>query len=239
MSDDAPQDATPGSPQPEPGDPAYREAVVDLLGTVAYGELIAFTELTSDSASAPTMDARIRMCRLAGRELRHFERLVEQLAALGADPDAAMAPFVAAVDAYHSRTQGHTWPERLVKAYVGDGIRTDFYLEVAALVDPQTAELVTGVSTATDARDEWLVAGIREAIEADPAIEGRLALWGRRLMGEAISQAQQVAVEREALSSLLVGGLAGRGADIAELGRMVARMTERHSERMLRLGLKA
>lgn len=221
------------------GDSAYREAVLDLLGTVAYGELVAHEELTADGALAPDLGSKIAMARLAGEELAHFEAIAARLGELDADPHAAMTPFRSAVDAYHARTQGRTWAERLVKAYVGEGIRTDFYREIAALVDPQTAELVLGVATATEARDDWLVAGIREAIAADPRIEGRLALWGRRLMGEAISQAQQVAVEREALASLLVGGLGERGGDIAELGRMVARMTERHADRMTRLGLAA
>ena len=47
---------------------------------------------------------------------------------------------------------------------------------------------------------------MRAAIAADPALAGRLALWARRLVGEALSQAQQVAVERDALALLLVGG---------------------------------
>ena len=48
---------------------------------------------------------------------------------------------------------------------------------------------------------------VRAAIAADPRVGGRLALWGRRLMGEALSQAQRVAAERDALSALLAGGV--------------------------------
>ena len=80
---------------------------------------------------------------------------------------------------------------------------------------------------------------MREAIAADPRIAGRLALWGRRLVGEALSQAQRVAVERDALASLLVGGHNRPGADLAELGRMFARLTDEHTRRMDRLGLSA
>ena len=50
---------------------------------------------------------------------------------------------------------------------------------------------------------------VREAIAADPRVAGRLALWGRRLVGEVLSQAQRVAAERDALSNLLVGGIGG------------------------------
>ena len=76
---------------------------------------------------------------------------------------------------------------------------------------------------------------MRDAIKADRTAGGRLALWGRRLVGEALSQAQRVAVERDALSALLVGG----GVDLAEVGRMFARLTDDHTTRMARLGLSA
>ena len=54
-------------------------------------------------------------------------------------------------------------------------------------------------------RDEYVVRAVRDAISDDPRIGGRLALWGRRLVGEALTQAQRVGVERDALASLLVG----------------------------------
>jgi len=80
---------------------------------------------------------------------------------------------------------------------------------------------------------------VRAAIRADPRVSGRLALWGRRLVGEALTQAQRVGVERDALSSLLVGAPGRPGADLAELGRMFARLTDEHTRRMARLGLAA
>ncbi len=54
---------------------------------------------------------------------------------------------------------------------------------------------------------EFVVGRVRAAIEADPPLGGRLALWGRRLMGEALSQAQRVAADREALIALVAGGV--------------------------------
>jgi hypothetical protein len=43
-----------------------------------------------------------------------------------------------------------------------------------------------------------------------------------------------VAAEHDALSGLVVGG---RGMDLAELGRVLASLTERHTLRMQALGL--
>jgi hypothetical protein len=86
---------------------------------------------------------------------------------------------------------------------------------------------------------EFIVERVRSAIEADPRLAGRLALWGRRLVGEALSQAQRVAAERDALSTLLVGGVDRPGTDLAEIGRMLARLTDNHARRMAALGLAA
>jgi hypothetical protein len=187
---------------------------------------------------APTQPAKAALARLAVAEFHHYEALTGRLSEMGVDPQEAMAPFIAAIDAFHDRTKPTSWLEGLVKAYVGDGIATDFYREIAEYVDPSTRALVHSVLEDVG-QAEFAVRTVREAIEAEPKVGGRLALWGRRLVGEALSQAQRVAVERDALASLLVGGQNRPGADLAELGRMFARLTDEHTRRMGRLGLAA
>ena len=66
----------------------------------------------------------------------------------------------------------------------------------------------------------------------------RIGLWHYSLQ-EALSQAQRVAAERDALSTLLVGGVDRPGTDLAEIGRMLARLTDNHARRMAALGLAA
>ncbi len=219
-------------------DPAYREAIVDLLGVLAYGELSAFARMASDAEMAPTLNLKAALSRMAALEFGHYDLLVERLTELGAEPQEAMSPFVAPVDAFHERTRPSTWLEGLVKAYIGDGIANDFYREVAAWVDPSTRDLVT--AAIDDAgKAEFVVTVVRDGIAHDRTVAGRLALWGRRLVGEALSQAQAVVVERDAMAALLVGGLDHGGADLAEIGRMFTRLTDAHTRRMGRLGLSA
>ncbi|WP_270888387.1 ferritin-like fold-containing protein [Pedococcus sp. 5OH_020] len=222
-------------------DQQYRDAVADLLGVLAYGELTAFTRLAGDSELAPTQPLKAAVAALAVAEFRHYEILVARLDEMGIASEEAMAPFIGPIDSFHERTRPSTWLEGLVKAYVGDGIATDFYREIAAYVDPSTRDLVHSAMQDVG-QAEFVVKVVRESIKEDPRVAGRLALWGRRLVGEALSQAQQVAVERDALASLLVGGVGAPGrpsADLAELGRMFARLTDEHTRRMGRLGLAA
>ncbi|MDP9418026.1 MAG: ferritin-like domain-containing protein [Actinomycetota bacterium] len=219
-------------------DEGYRAAVVDLLGVLAVGELTAFERLADDAAMAPTIGDKAALAGMAVAEFKHFTRLRDRLVELGAEPEAAMAPFLPALEAFHERTAPSDWLEGLVKAYVGDGIAEDFYREITAYVDPSTRELVLAVLEDTG-HAEFVVQTVRDAVVAEPRLAGRLALWGRRLVGEALSQAQRVAAERDGLARLLVGDVDHRGADLAEIGRMLARLTEAHSKRMAALGLSA
>ena len=217
-------------------DPTYLAAVVDLLGAIAYGEMSAFERLAEDAKMAPGLEDKAEVAAMAAREFGHFITLRDRLSELGADPYQAMTPFQAPIEAFHRHTAPRDWLEGLVKAYVGDGLAADFYREVAAFVDSDTRELI--IESLDDAgQAEFIVDRVRRAIENDPPVGGRLALWGRRLMGEALSQAQRVAAERDALSALLSGSVDRPGMDLAAIGRMFTRLTENHSARMDALGL--
>jgi hypothetical protein len=208
------------------------KAVIDLLGVLAYAELTAFERLAGDASLAPTLADKAALAAMAVAEFGHFQVLHERLASLGIDSTVAMEPFVSPLDAYHNSTRPADWLESLVKAYVGDGFAADFYRELAEFMDDSTQSLVVDVLDDTG-HAEFAVAHVRSATEADPAVAGRLALWGRRLVGEALVQAQRIAVDRDELARLIVGGV----GDLAAVGELLARLTQRHSERMETLGL--
>ena len=222
---------------PATSESSASEAVVDLLGALAYAELCAFEHLAEDSRLAPTLGDRAAINGMAAAEFGHFARLSERLTELGADPEASMAPFVDAIDAFHYATTPGSWAESLVKAYVGDALAADFYREVAAYVDADTRALVHEV-LADEAHVDFAVEKVRAGIAADPRVAGRLALWGRRLVGEALSQAQRVAADRDALTSLLTGTVDRPGLDLAAISRTFSRLVENHTRRMARLGLQ-
>lgn len=223
-------------PLPNPDEAAYREAVVDLLAVLALAELTAFERLAEDAKLAPTLADKAEVAKMAVAEFHHFEQLRERLRELGVDTEAAMAPFRDALARFHDRTVPSDWYEGLVKAYVGDGIGIDFYREVSAYLDPDTKNLVLEVLSDTG-HAGFVVERVRSAIEKDPGIAGRLALWGRRLVGEALAQAQVVAAERDSLAALIAGGADRPGMDLAALSQVFARLTENHTKRMESLGL--
>ena len=246
----------------QPGELAIRQdGVIDLLGLLAYAELDAYFRLTEDAALAPSLADKAALGGMAVAEFGHFRLLCEQLSALGAQPDQAMLPFAPALDAFHARTAPADWLEGLVKAYVGDAIAADFYRAVAELVDEQTRELVLRVLADTG-HAEFVIARVRAAVAADPQLGGRLALWARRLVGEALAQAYRVVADRRSLAGLLAGAGAAPAstekastekastekasaaeasvappAQLGDIGRMLARLTDAHAQRMASLGL--
>jgi hypothetical protein len=219
-------------------DQGYLDAVLDLLGAIAYGEFSAFERLADDAKMAPALEDKVEIAAMASRELGHFVCLRDRITDLGGDAFEAMKPFHAPIEAFHRHTAPRDWLEGLVKAFVGDGLANDFYREIAAFVDAGTRQVIVE-SLEDDGQSDFIVDRVRRAIEQDPRVGGRLALWGRRLMGEALSQAQRVAAERDALSALLSGGVDRPGMDLAAIGRMFTRLTENHQARMERLGLAA
>jgi len=209
------------------------DGVLDLLGLLAYASLTAFFRLAEDASLAISLSDKTALAEMAVAEFGHFRLLRGRIEEMSADPTGVMQPFVTPVDDFHARTAPSDWLESLVKAYVGDGIAADFYRAIAQVLDSDTRDLVLAVLADTG-HAEFVIARVREAIEADPRVAGRLALWARRLVGEALGQAQRVAAEREPLARMLGGEAASQLGDI---GRMFARLTDEHAARMAALGL--
>jgi hypothetical protein len=212
--------------------PVDSRAVVDLLGVLAYAELTAFDRLAEDARLAPTLGGRAALARMAAAEIAHHVRLTDRLAELGVNPAHAMAPFVSALDRFHESTRPSTWLEGLVKAYVGDGLATDFYREIAGFLPDPDRALVLEVLADTGHAD-FAVREVRSAIAANRKVAGRLSLWGRRLVGEAMTRSQAVIAEHDRLAELIIAGT----GDLSGVGQLIERITSAHTERMKALGL--
>ena len=209
-------------------------AVIDLLGLLAYGELSSFEQMAADAQKAPSLPEKAQMANFASGEFEHYNRITNRLKALGVDPVDAMKPFAGALDAYHNQLVPSNWLEGLVKSYIGEGIASDFYREASKFLDKETAELVEEVLSDNGFAD-FAIERIRQASESDAIMAGRLALWGRRMMGEMIAQAALVAKERMSVAELFISSEPTESlAD--ELNGLVNRLTVGHARRMDVLG---
>lgn len=211
-----------------------------VLGMIAYSELAAFTRLAADAGMAPNLAQRLELSRLAGVALERLDRVSARVGELGGDLQPVMAPFAGVLVEFDRRTVPSTWWEQLLKSYVGYGVSDDFSRIVAARLDSQTAALVQDV-LADDGHSSLVVDALASAGSTDATLASRLALWGRRLVGEALGVVQRVLAEHPVLEDLLTDAMADdadghqRGGDAHQ--RLFAALTADHSRRMERLGL--
>lgn len=259
MSDaHAPAHPAPPGPATAQVNPGVRTPVpaadeCELLGLVAYGQLAAFTQLAGDSRHAEDFDTCLQLAHLASAALAGQEDVLDRITALGGDPAARLESFVGSFDNFVDRTAPSTWWEGLLKGYVGFGVAHDFLQVLAQRVDGPSREALDA-ALASFAPDALAAEQLTAAAAADEVLGARLALWGRRLVGEALGFVNDLLTARPALGRVLVAEPVVRGGTPEEgeqgaapvpvqppmtTARLFSLLTAEHSRRMGRIGLTA
>lgn len=217
---------------PAPRLSADHPGVNELFAVLAYGEIAAFYRLTDEARMAPDLRGRISMASMAAAEMQHYEQLRDALESRGVDVVSAMSKYVSALENYHRLTMPSTWLEALVKTYVGDALAADLYLEIAHGLPDEVADVVRATLSETG-HSQFVVAEVRAAVTSSGKQRSRLALWSRRLLGEAITQAQYVLAEHDELVDLVISKTDG----LTQLAGFFDRLQRTHDDRVRELGL--
>ena len=143
-----------------------------------------------------------------------------------------MTKYASALENYHRLTTPSTWLEALVKTYIGDALAADFYLEIADSMPDEVADVVRAVLSETG-HSQFVVAEVQAAVTASEKQRHRLALWSRRLLGEAITQAQYVMADHDELVDLVMSS----GEGLSQMTEFFDRLQRTHSTRTHELGL--
>jgi tRNA-(MS[2]IO[6]A)-hydroxylase (MiaE)-like len=194
----------------------------DFLGQVAYLELSSFEIMTSEIKFAPTTASKAQLSEASAKSFDKYRSLSRRLAALGFDPTDAMDPFTERIDLFHSRTNGLDWHETVLKLYLSLGLLEEFYRKLASGL---SAELHADVEKALNDKtiEKFAKKVLTDAMAKDPILGSRLALWGRRIMGDVLLEM------RAAVPS----------ASLEELEPLIAELNGPHSLRMDAIGLAA
>ncbi|QTE30008.1 ferritin-like fold-containing protein [Pengzhenrongella sicca] len=228
-----------------------RSDELTLLGLVGQLELVAFTRLAEDSALAPNLDQTLRLARFSAGAVARLERIFARITELGGSPQTEVARFAHVMDDFDARTPSSNWWERLLKAYVGYGVADDFCKAAAAGLDDATSSLVNEVLDGTSHAD-LVVAELAAAGADDPVLRARLALWGRRLVGEALGVVQCLVQGQPGLARLVSGGAGEPDGPLAQAAsaaeddaaapaaaHLFGQLTAEHTHRMARLSLSS
>lgn len=203
----------------------FTPALPKLLGRAAYVQLALFENLGRAVATAPTTAGKTALAACAELSIGKHRSLVAELEQLGKDPAAAMEPYRAGLDEFQRITQGGDWFEAVLTCYLTAGFLDDFYARLAAGLDEPDASRLTALFTAPSG-DDRLVALLAEAMDTNPRLASRLALWGRRLLGDTMLAARDSLQHR-------------RAGDHEQIEPVFTELIAAHTRRMDALGLTA
>jgi len=202
-------------------------ALVPFLAQAAYLQLTIFETLSEAVATAPSTESKEVVSCAAAFSLAKHHGLVSELVRKGVHPGESMELYAPRIDEYRRRTAGATWYETMVTSYVTAGLLDDFYRRLALGLPLDSARRVREVFDSENGHD-LIVRELTRAIAEDPRLASKLAMWGRRLVGDT----QLVARSALALPT------DGRSEE-ARLEPVFTELIAAHTRRMDALGLTA
>ena len=202
-------------------------SLLHFLGQSAYLQLTLFENISRAVTYAPTTEAKETLSHAAALSLAKHHGLTAQITRHGNQPGPVMEPFTAGIDEFQRRTQGSDWAETLMTCYLTAGFLDDFFLRVSAGLPKDYADRVAGILGSDDGLDR-ISALLKDAIEANPRLSSRLAMWGRRLVGDTML------VARSALAAS-----ANHDRDEERIEPVFTELIAAHTRRMDGLGLTA
>ena len=215
-----------------------------FLGQLAYLQLTQFEILTNELKYSPNTQYKAELSEAATKSFEKYRHISRKLAALGVDPTDAMDPYVERIETFHARTNGADWHENVIKMYLVAGLLDDFYRRLAVGLDPL---LRADVEKALNdkAFEKFAKKALLESMQLDATLASRLALWGRRLMGDALLELRAAFDNRKLAGLPKTRKLTADEerevnlASYSKLEPLVSELIGAHSLRMDALGLTA
>jgi hypothetical protein len=216
------------------GDAAVRVEVAEFapniltfLGLTAYLRLEIYEAAARAVGGAPSLKAKDVLARVAGVALSKQQRLTDEIRRRGHEPEQLMEPYTKVIDRYVARVEVPDWHQHVLFLYLVSGLFDDFFASLAGGLKDSFRSEAIAILTESTGRDE-----VRELlaaeIAADPALANRLALWGRRLVGDTLLVARDVLLLSE-----------GRPFVASEVEPVFTELIADHIRRMDGLGLTA
>ena len=214
------------------------------LGQLAYLQLSQFEILTNELKYAPTTQYKAHLSEAAAKCFEQYRSISKLIVASGTGATDAMDPFVERIETFHSRISGIDFYETIIKIYLVSGLLNDFYKRLAIGLDATTRASIEKILS-DKTFEKYATKVLAESMQADPALSSRLALWGRRIMGDVllelratfdnrklagVTKSAQLTIEQEREVNL---------AAYSKLEPLISELIAAHSVRMDAIGLTA
>lgn len=203
-----------------------------FLGQAAALQLAVLQQASQAVRDAPSLESKAQLAEVTRIVANRFSALRALIESEDADAAATMQPFLAESERFTRATSGADWYELLLSLHVTSSLLVEFFVDYAgSLPEQYRGPLLRAL------RDESgqpiLAALLKDVTQGNPRLSSRLALWGRRLVGDTLLQ-MYIAVNGGDQTTVAEAS-PGEGMLEPAFNELVAL----HSQRMDALGLTA
>jgi hypothetical protein len=205
----------------------FTPPLLEFLGRAAYVQLTLFENLSRAISTAPTVAAKAAIGRAAELSIATHRALADEVVRAGATAADAMDPYTEAIDEFERVTHGSDWFETLLTCYLTAGFLDDFFARLAPGLPGDSAKRVAAIYANANG-EAVLLEELRLAIDNNARLASRLAMWGRRLVGDTMLVARSALTYSANLKS-----------DEDRIEPVFTELIAAHTRRMDALGLTA
>ena len=153
----------------------------------AYAALAEFERLAALPALAPSLADRMAVAEVIAQRHERYRELLGRLGPVD-ELEPGMTAAAPPIDDARRRVESADWWEALTAAALCAALTDELFDALAG------AQL--DAPAATDTSQVWATERLRTALAEDSVLAARIAMWCRRLVGEAIVLAREFAGER-------------------------------------------
>lgn len=158
-----------------------------FLGQAASLQLAVLQQAGKAVRDAPTLESKAQLAEVTRIVADRFTALRLLIESSDTDATEAMQPFLAETERFTRATSGADWYELLLSLHVTSGLLVDFFVAYAGSL-PESSQGPVLRALQRETGQPILFELLRAAIERSPRLASRLALWGRRLVGDTLLQ---------------------------------------------------
>ncbi len=156
------------------------------LGQLLALQLVVLQQAGQAVAEAPTLAAKANLVEALRIVSTRYRDLVELLPR-DVEPLVAMEPFYASSERFAKEVAGADWYEQVLSLHVTTGLLSDFFAAYGGGLPDDDRDAVLRVLT-RETGQPLLARELQRAIQHNPRLASRMALWGRRLVGDTLLQ---------------------------------------------------
>ncbi|NLB46800.1 MAG: hypothetical protein GX814_03490 [Microbacteriaceae bacterium] len=205
----------------------FAPGIMPFLGLTTYLQLELYEAAARAVAGAPNLKSKEVLAGSAGITLTKHQKLSAELRKRGREPHLVMMPYTPVIDEFLERIDTADWHQYVLSIYLVGGLFDDFFAELARGLDDGFRGEAIQILRDDSGRKE-LQELLAAEIAVDPPLANRLALWGRRLVGDTLLVSREVLALSE-----------GRTFVASHVEPIFTELIADHTRRMDGLGLTA